>query len=356
MKTRPIRILVTGAGAPGIRGTLYALRNNPDGTPIHIVGTDAKPDAVGRFMVERFYPVPEAENPNYTEVLLDICRKEAIDIVLPQTTREIEVLSGTKLNFAALGVSVMVSDQHSIEVANDKWRLLEFCKSLNIPMPSYRMARSEEQLVAAALALGYPTHPVVVKPPRSNGMRGLRILRECAWDVRRFLMEKPSGTDITLEELLGILRRGESWTDLLVTEYLGGAEYSVDAFIGQHVLVAIPRIRKAIRSGITFESVLEYREDLAEYTLKAGSRIGLQYAFGFQFKLDESGTPKVLECNPRVQGTMVASLFSGVNVIWMGVRELMGQPCRVLPGQLKPAAFYRFWGGLGVQEDATNEI
>jgi len=46
---RQIRILVTGVGAPGIRGTLYALRHNPDRTPVHFAGTDSKLEAVGQF-------------------------------------------------------------------------------------------------------------------------------------------------------------------------------------------------------------------------------------------------------------------------------------------------------------------
>ena len=86
-------------------------------------------------MVEPPYLVPDAENTGYTEVLLDICVKEATKIVVPQTTREVEVLSRAKSSFAALGNSVMVSDEHPIEVANDNCRLLDFCKSLDIPCP-----------------------------------------------------------------------------------------------------------------------------------------------------------------------------------------------------------------------------
>ena len=41
----------------------------------------------------------------------------------------------------------------------------------------------------------------------------------------------------------------------------------------------------------------------------------LRYAFGFQFIGD-----KLLECNPRVQGTMIASTYAGCNIIYSAVK------------------------------------
>ena len=208
----------------------------------------------------------------------------------------------------------------------------------------------------AVTALGYPDVPVVVKPPVSNGMRGVRVLKDNAWNLERFLSQKPDGLEISLQDLIGILHRGDSWPELVVSEYLPGDEYSVDVFMGSKVQVAIPRVRRVIRSGITFESSLDFRADLSEYSIQASRHLDLKYAVGFQFKLDRDGIPKVLECNPRVQGTMVASVFSGVNVIWMSVCELCGKPPTEVPAQLKRGCFYRYWGGIGVGGGHVDEI
>jgi carbamoyl-phosphate synthase large subunit len=353
---RTATLLVTGAGAPGIRGTLYALRENPDSMPLRIVGVDLKPDVVGRYLVDRFYQVPSPEDPAYLEAVLDICKNEGVEVVVPQTTREINVLSRSLETITRAGVRTMVSDYAAIEIANDKWRLLQKFQAMGLPVPDYSLARSEEELRGAAGRLGYPNRPVVVKPPFSNGMRGVRVLTEDAWDVQRFINEKPSGLEISLEDVVRILRRGAAWPDLLVMEYLPGPEYSVDVFIGEKTSVAIPRLRKTIRSGITFEAVLDLRKDLSDYALRAAREIGLRYAVGFQFKLDEHNIAKVLECNPRVQGTMVASLFSGVNVIWMGVKELLGEPPAEAVTACGDALFYRFWGGLGIRGTEVYEI
>ncbi|MGB7847711.1 MAG: ATP-grasp domain-containing protein [Candidatus Acidiferrum sp.] len=321
-----IPILVTGAGAPGLPGTLYALRKNPDGRAVRVIGVDIDAGAVGRFLVDEFFQIPAPEDANYPHELLRVCRENSVAIVLPQTTREIIRLSKCKELFERQGVRVMVSNSLAIEIANNKWTLIEKFKELGLPRPGARLSHSEDELVSFVRDFGYPKCPVVVKPPVSNGMRGVRILQSEPWNVARFLAEKPDGLEISLEELLRMLRRGPGWPELIVMEYLPGPEYTVDAFIGSNLSIAMPRLRESIRSGITFRSRSEFREDISNYTLCAAKNIGLIYAFGFQFKLDERGIPKVLESNPRIQGTMVASVFSGANLIWYGVKELLGEP------------------------------
>jgi len=351
----PLTLLVTGAGAPGIRGTLYALRHNPDGRPVRIIGVDTQTKVVGAVQADKFYTVPAPETDEYIAALVEICRQENVLAILPQTTRETVKLAASLGQLERSGIRAMVSEASTIISANDKGSVIEVFRRLGLPAPVYRRATTENELVTAARELGYPGAPVVVKPPVSNGMRGVRVIRPDAWDVRRFLTEKPQGLEIGMEELIAILRRGP-WPELLVMEYLPGCEYSVDAFIGSRFSVAVPRVRESIRSGITFHSRTELRTDLMDYTLAAGRELGLRYAFGFQFKLAHDDTPKVLECNPRIQGTMVASVFSGANVIWFGVRELFQDPVSNLPQPLRASEFLRYWGGVGVESGHRFEI
>jgi carbamoyl-phosphate synthase large subunit len=356
MGAEPLSILVTGAGAPGIRGTIYALRSNPEQRPVRIVGVDTDDDVVGRFLVDAFFQVPPPESPAYLDAIRSICRQEGVSLILPQTTREVVVLSRCKEELERDRLRIMVSDEQAIELANNKWTLLVRCQELGLPCPAFHIAGTEDELVGCVRKLGYPAQPVVVKPLVSNGMRGFRVLRSEPWDVLRFLAEKPPSGETSLDDLLRILRRGPGWPQLLVTEYLPGPEYSVDVFLGEKLAVALPRLRKTIRSGITFRSQTELRQDMVTFSLCIARDIGLRYAFGFQFKLDADSVPRILECNPRIQGTMVASVFSGANVIWFGVKELIGEPVCRLACRVAPSSFYRYWGGLGVRDGNATEI
>jgi carbamoyl-phosphate synthase large subunit len=346
---RSLNILVTGVGAPGTRGTFYALRNNQDGAKVNLIGADLKEDVVGKYWVSSFYSVPPPESEDYIPQMNEICDKESVDVVIPQTTRETAILSSRAKD---LHSKVVVSSSSSIERANNKYQLMQVCKKIEIPCPSFYLVKSLDDLIDRAEDLGYPTKAVVVKPPIGFGSRGFRVLREStSWSTRRFLSEKPDSSEISLDDLSKILSKDKhvDFPELLITEYLPGKEYSVDAFRGAKVKVAIPRLRKQIINGVSFRTSLEYREDLIAYSLRAAEELELKYAFGFQFKLDYQDVPMMLECNPRVQGTMVASFFSGANVIWMAVREALGIPLRESPRVLEQSDFYRYWGGIAIR-------
>ncbi|HME18934.1 MAG TPA: ATP-grasp domain-containing protein [Nitrososphaerales archaeon] len=350
MARKKVSILLTGVGAPGTRGTIYALKKNGEGTEVRLLGSDLKKDAVGKHWVDEFAVVPPPEADGYVDEVNRLCGRHGVDLVIPQTTRETMALSAS---LKKVKVPVAVSGGSAVRRANSKYELLKTFERLGLPHPKYFLVRSLSGLAEKARQLGYPETPVVVKPSVSFGSRGFRVLTAgSSWNRERFLTEKPSATETTLEELERILGRGASpdFPELLVSEYLPGPEYSVDAFVGRRAQVAIPRKREEIVNGISFQTTLEDRKDIAKYTLGAAKDIGLRYAFGFQFKLDANGVPKVLECNPRVQGTMVASIFSGVNVIWMAVKEALGEPPASVAVKPKAATFRRFWGGVGVSD------
>src|SRR3989338_5814306 len=253
MIKNPLRILITGAGAPGIRGTLFCLKNNEDKIPIVSVGVDIRDDAVGKYFLDRFYKVPAPENTEYADSILDICRKEKIDVIVPQTTREIAVLSKKRDEFLTSGYPVMVSSHETICRSNDKADLIKVFEKEGLPVPNYKVVTSKDELMRAVRDLEYPSKPVVIKPAVSFGMRGLRILRSKPWNFENYINEKPVGVDISLDHFLEIMDEAPRWPKFLVTEYLPGAEYTVDVLLGSKNCTAVPRLRKSIRSGISFE-------------------------------------------------------------------------------------------------------
>lgn len=346
-----ITLLVTGAGAPGIAGTIYSLRNNPRGRPFRIVSVDIKDGAVGRFLSDAFYQVPPPEDAVYIPVLKEIALREKVIVIIPQTTREIIALSEKKDFFGGHGIRVLVSSPEKIALANNKCAILGAAQACGVPHPRHYKIRTEAEFLPALHRLGYPEKKAVIKPPVSNGMRGFRIIADSAPDLNKFLSEKPDASQMDPEGLLKTLRAG-NWPELLMTEYLPGPEYSVDVFRSGDRILAVPRLRAGIRDGITFHARVEMRADLLKYSTDLAREIGLEYCFGFQFKLSEDGTPKLLECNPRVQGTMVVSTFAGCNMIYHSVMEALGEKTdlegvNIIDG----LEFKRFWGGLAVQDE-----
>ena len=343
---KELTVIMTGAGAPGARGTEYALRAGAQsqGVKLRIVGIDRNPSVAAQGFCDVVRKVPSPASAEYGEAVAAIVREEGVRAIVPQTTMEIEWLSG---NPAPAGVPVMVNSRAAIDLANSKTETARIFQELGLGVPRWVSTGSEEEFFKACTALGYPEEPVVVKIPVSNGMRGLRILKAKAWDYARFAGEKPSGTDCTLDDMLAIIRTAPQWPELMVCEYLEGDEYSVDCYTGRSGEISMPRKRDVIRTGISFVTSLERNEEMMRACTAAARRMGLRGVYGFQFKF-RHGVPKVLECNPRVQGTMIATLAAGNNIIWAAVADLLPDELPPVPlnPDWQPGRCYRYWGAV----------
>ena len=84
---------------------------------------------------------------------------------------------------------------------------------------------------------------------------------------------------------------------------------------------------------------------MAPAALLLAKHLGLFGAFGFQFKADNNGTPKVIDCNPRVMGTMVASMYAKLNAPWLAVREALGDHPQSIELSNESHRYVRRWAG-----------
>ena len=349
-----LRVIVTGAGAPGIKGTIFSLKNNPDSREIYFVGTDANESVVGKYLCDDFRVVPSAIfAEKYLYVMLKLCEELKINVLIPQNTSELILLSQKKSFFEAIGTKVLVSNQKSIESTNNKYEFLKICKSLSIPVPEFYLVNNITDLKKSAGKLGWPQKKIVVKPPVSNGSRGVRVIDENINLKNAFYNEKPSTLITQMSSLVNIL--GAEFPELIVSEYLPGAEYTVDLLRTKDQIIAIPRKRELIRSGITFNGSLVKHSDIILQSNKISEVANLEYCFGFQFKENYDGVPSILECNPRIQGTMVLSTIAGANLIYGSLKYLLNEKIPVFEIDWN-AQLLRYWGGIGISNNKITTL
>jgi carbamoyl-phosphate synthase large subunit len=345
--TNTMRIGITGTGAPGTWGTLHALRNNPDEAAISVVGFDANPINGGRYLVDDFHLLPRPSDDGYLDALVHVCKAERLEVLVPQTTAEAAFLALNRRRFDELGIGVVAPPGQAQNLANSKADLTQHAKAAGLQVPTTISCISIADIEAAARTLGYPDEPFVVKPAVSSGSRGFRVVRPGKSSVADFLNQKPDSTQISLESLLEILSQ-DTFPEILACEHLPGEEYSIDAFRSETRFEAVARRRTAIRTGISSVTDLVDEPDMIEQTRLIAEHMGLTSVFGFQFKEDRNGAFRLLECNPRVQGTMVASLLSGFNFIWAGVCESLGRPIEQQGVTTRHGTYLRYWAGVGV--------
>jgi len=348
-----VRVLITGCGAPGISGTVFSLKNNPNHQNIFILGTDINKDAVGRFFCDEFENISSFKNKEqYLNDLMFLVKKYAIDVILPQNTLELQILSNNKKIFRDAGVKIIISDSDSISDANNKFKLMEKAKSLSLPHPEYYLVSNWTDLLEAAKSLGWPHKRVVVKPPESNGSRGVRIIDENISLKEEFFYQKPGSLYTRLDILEKIL--DDKFPELLVMEYLDGDEFSVDIFRNNDGTTVIPRVRNNIKSGITFAGKVVKNDKINDFSTQLAEGLNLKYCFGFQFIM-KNDIPNIIECNPRVQGSMIISTLSNANVIYNSIMDIMGKD--LLDMSIKyDTSFTRFWGGISHEKNKKLEV
>lgn len=349
MNKGQINVLITGAGAPGISGTIYSLKNNYEKRKFKIITTDSKSEVVGKYLSDEFYVIPLAsDSEKYLKAIYKLCKDKNIDIIIPQNTAELVILSSNMDIFKNIGIRILLSDKEAIVIANNKYKLMKLCLENNIPVADFYKIDNFNDLIKKAEDLGWPEKKIVIKPPSSNGMRGVRIIDESINLKKMFYEEKPSSLYIKMKNLKQIL--GSEFPELLIMEYLPGKEYTVDILRNENYSCIIPRKRDLVRSGITFNGSLENNKEIIEYSKIISEKLNLKYCFGFQFKLDDKGIPKILESNPRIQGTMIMSTLSGANIIYSAVKMLLNENVPRLEIDWN-SGFYRYWGGVGVSHE-----
>jgi len=251
-----------------------------------LIGCDVRKDTVGKHFCEKTYQVPQPSNHKYLAEIKKIIKQEKVDLVIPLTTYELEELS--KLKTPVLSGNLAM---------NDKARLFEVLSNAYYVVPFFQTLTGS-----------------VIKPNIGSGEDNVHVT---------------TGNGI-------------------VMEYLPGKEYTVDCLAKNgKMVICVPRTRDVIRDGITFEGVTIKHDIIMGYCQDIIEIFHTDGLVGFQFKEDAYGNPKLIDCNPRIQGSMYHSTLVGVNIIEGAVKQKLTGESGLSQRDVKwEVKMKRFWGML----------
>jgi carbamoyl-phosphate synthase large subunit len=310
-----LTVLVTAAGAPGTAALLRALRENGE-RPVRLVGTDMSERSIGRHLCDAFHLVPPGSDPGFADAVLQICRAEHVDAVLPQSSFDLLGLAEARGRFD--DIAVLVATPDAIRRSNDKADSYAMLDSIGVKGPAWRRATGAGAVEAAAHQLGYPDRDVCMKPVFSSGSRGFHIVSASADRREQLLANRPGVAGaMQLEELLELLP-GEGGPELLVMELASGKERTIDGIAHQgRIALGHPKTREAMRAGLAM-----YFETLEEpWLMDVASRIVAELSLDHFFNVQLVGD-YVIEVNPRIS-TIVYQ--EDLNIPYLGVKHALGE-------------------------------
>ncbi len=319
----PLGCVCTSAGIDGFAAVYSALKECY-GQTISIVGCDIRSDAYGLYLADQGYIVPRLDDPAFAQTLIDIARQEHCRVIYPLSSPDQDYFAAHHGLFEEHGMRVLVSDLHSVSIANDKLKLYELCQQRGIPVAAYVPLNDLSSLDAALQHLGYPRQPIVFKPNRGSGGRGLAIIREGA-SIFESLHQRNGPPQMSSKELGPFLAQG-SWSPGILCEYLPGDEYSVDVLsLGGESLVSVVRKRHSILGGTAWHAEVVDDAEMRRLATIVVRELNLSYISNVQFRRNEQGTPCLLEVNPRTPGTIGLTVQAGVNMPALGLALALGK-------------------------------
>ncbi|WP_300696746.1 carbamoyl-phosphate synthase large subunit [uncultured Alistipes sp.] len=232
----------------------------------------------------------------------------------------------TAINLAeplhALGVPIVGTDVEAIRNAEDRGCFEKIMEELGIPQPEAEAVTDIEQGVRAAERIGYP---VLVRPSYVLGGRAMQIV----------------SNEEALRHYLQTAVEVNSDSPVLVDRYIMGKELEVDAICdGEQVFV--PGIMEHVeKTGIhsgdsisvypTFSVSQAVKDQILDYTVRLGLRIGIVGLYNIQFICDKEDKVYIIEVNPRSSRTVpFLSKSTGVQMAHIATQVILGKKLREL--------------------------
>jgi ATP-grasp in the biosynthetic pathway with Ter operon/PylC-like, N-terminal domain len=310
---KPVTVLVTASGAPGTAALLRALRENGE-RQLRLVGTDMSERSVGKHLCDTFHLVPAGSDAGFADAILDLVEREAVDVVLPQSSFDLQGLAEHRARFP---VPALVSAPETIRRANDKAETYALLRRLGVSAPAFHRVQGAAAVEKAARELGYPERPVCFKPVFSSGSRGFRILDPTVDRAHQLLHERPGSVAMRLEEALELLP-AQGGPDLLVMELATGGERTIDGIAdGRRVVLGHPKTREAMRAGLAMYFVTLDDPQLDEIANRIVAELAIEWFFNIQLVGEQ-----VIEVNSRISTVVYQE---DLNLPYLGVKRALGE-------------------------------
>lgn len=293
---RELRILFTGAGRRVELLQAFKQAALRLGISLKLYGADMAGTAPALAFCDYSRKICAMKERDYIPQLLEICRKDGIDLVIPTIDTDLLVLAENKETFQKAGVAVMISSLDKVRLCRDKNDTTAFFHSCGLKAP--------ETVNDCGAYAGL--YPCFIKPKDGSS------------SIDAYKVEEKGQLSVYAERV----------KDYIIQPFIDGKEYTVDIFCdpeGNPIYIT-PRERLAVRSG----EVLKTRIALDERIIGECEELVRQFQpcgpITVQLIREKgTGDDYYIEINPRYGGGAPLSMKAGADSAEMTLRLLLGE-------------------------------
>lgn len=286
----------------GRRGRLLLDVKETIGKTGVIVGTDNKSTAPALQMCDRQYVVPLIKDPEYINIILDICKKNDVKAITTLIDPEIEILAANAEKFRELGVITLCPTKDSAKYCFDKYELYKYLKHKGIRTP---LTFHIWEDFIEALDKGEISFPVFMKPVCGSGSVGAHKVS-------------------TLEQAEADWNSGEH--DYIIQELMTGGDCDADVYVDciSHKAVAAFSKRKIeTRIGGASKTISFKDPKLFDFIREICDVFTFNGPLDMDFFIKD-GEYYLSEINPRFGGAYLHAYGCGVDFVKLIVNNING--------------------------------
>ena len=283
-------VLVTAIGSFAADVVIKTLQH----TGHYVVGIDvnSKELIVDAYQVDCFQQSPYAhEEKRYIEFIIELCKSESIQMIIPLTDVELDVLNVHRQLFEESGITILMSPNETINICRNKKVLHDFLlgNGIHEVIPTNWILDVSEDSIS---------YPAVCKPINGRSSEGLYIVRS-AEELRRL--------KLTIQ-----------CNNYILQPFIEGKIITVDVVRQPLTMQCVAVARKELlrtKNGAG-TSVLVFRDNKIEsLSQRIADLLGVQGCVNFEYIVDDKGELHFIECNARFAGGVKFTCMSGYDAV-----------------------------------------
>jgi carbamoyl-phosphate synthase large subunit len=280
-------ILVTGIGGNVGQGILRIIRSYYN--DIKIIGVNTIEFNPGNCWVDVFYKVPYAVNrEEYILKMVEICKIESVDLIIPSTDFETYFLS---LSSELFNCRIACNNSEITEICLDKFKTFTEFQKKNVPfLNCFLPTQYQNQF-----------HKMIAKPREGRGSRGILI------DFPDFQI---------LDD-----------NDYLIQEFKEGKEITTAVYVSYKTkkLLGFINLERKLKNGMTIECKVnkEFNNVTENYIIEMLNNFDFEGSFNIQSIITSNDEINPFEINCRISGTnSIRHHFGFMDVVYT-IKELL---------------------------------
>lgn len=285
-------------------------------------GADITPTAPAMCFCDEKAIVPRIKDKAYIPTLLELCRENKIDALIPTIDTDLLLLAENRERFDAIGTTVWVGSPEKVHLCRDKRLTAEYFHSIGLQSPS----------PVDDVKVYNGGFPAFIKPKDgSSSINAYRVDNE--------------------EDLIARAAQIEGY---IIQPFISGREYTVDIFCddrGNPVYIT-PRLRTAVRSGEVLKTQIAQDTQIIQEMKKLVQDFCPRGALTVQLIRDErTGNDQYIEINPRFGGGAPLSMKAGADSAMALLQILCGKTVNYQENAARNNAVYsRFDQSVCIRE------